>query len=526
MEFVIITVIVFFIELAFLIGVVANRNDKKIIIVSPTWTRYEPTASFWMIEFCLYTVQDLMIAPVIKSVKIKGVDITGSLKGISEQIPINKVEGITKTQLARWDELRRISYQNNLTDKEESEYQKLHKLIQEGLKDGPKGVEIYMATDELPFDIVEGQTYPISLEIYSEAETYAFTTEVYVFSLPSHPNWNPAELHAHSNFSDGTKKLVEMRDIYKNKGYKILYMTDHSNMLQKKGWSNYTKAVFEATPNDLQGIKLYPGTELTVKYKNPDSGDVQYGDLLAYGIKDLKGLENRVHSPQVGINNILANNPDISSPAIAHPYRITFSRLDWLVYKYRGFEVISGIQMNFSDSASPMIKWRSELTRLLSDTFKHGYFASARTAGDYHARGETVKDYVTYLGTKSWSAKSSVDLSLYNGKTIASRYGGLGYFELIHGRTTTEIGDKLTGVAAGETLILEFTFKPIKSGEYTITIYQDDKQEKIYTTSKSYNAGGTYTSRNDFVFPGGQHYYYLYISGSDYVYSSPIFVSD
>ena len=172
-----------------------------------------------------------------------------------------------------------------------------------------------------------------------------------------------------------------------------------------------------------------------------------------------------------------------------------------------------------------MIKWRSELTRLLSDTFKHGYFASARTAGDYYARGETVKDYVTYLGTKSWSAKSSVDLSLYNGKTIASRYGGLGYFELIHGRTTTEIGDKLTGVAAGETLILEFTFKPIKSGEYTITIYQDDKQEKIYTTSKSYNVRHLYLKKR-FCISWGQHYYYLYISGSDYVYSSPIFVSD
>ena len=234
MEFLIITLIVFLIDLAFLIGVVANNNDKKFIIISPTWTRYEPTASFWMTEFYLYTVQDLKIAPVIRSVKIKGVDITGSIKSISEQIPINKVEGITKAQLARWDELRTTSFQNNLTDKEESEYQKLHKLIQKGLKDGPKGVEIYMATDELPFDIVEGQTYPISLEIYSEAETYAFTTEVYVFSLPSHPNWSPAELHAHSNFSDGTKKLVEMRDIYKNKGYKILYMTDHSNMLQKR----------------------------------------------------------------------------------------------------------------------------------------------------------------------------------------------------------------------------------------------------------------------------------------------------
>ena len=133
---------------------------------------------------------------------------------------------------------------------------------------------------------------------------------------------------------------------------------------------------------------------------------------------------------------------------------------------------------------------------------------------------------MTYLGTKSWGTKSSVDLSLYNGKTIASRHGGLGYFELTHGRTTIEIGDKLTGVAARETLILDLTFKPIKSGEYVITIYQDDKQEKIYTTSKSYTAGDTYTSRTDFTFTGGQHYYFLYISGSDYVYSSPIFISD
>ena len=50
-----------------------------------------------------------------------------------------------------------------------------------------------------------------------------------------------------------------------------------------------------------------------MKYKNPDSGDIQYGDLLAYGIKDLTGLENKVHTPQVGINNILANNPSVSS---------------------------------------------------------------------------------------------------------------------------------------------------------------------------------------------------------------------
>jgi hypothetical protein len=527
MEFVVITLVVLFINLAFLIGAVTNNNnDDKFVIVSPIWTRYEPTASFLMIKFYLYTVRDLKIAPLMKSVKIKGVDIKASLQNVSEQIPINKVEGITKTQLIRWNELRKTSYQTDLTDKEESEYQKLHKLIQEGLKDGPKGVEIYMDTDKLPFDIVEGETYQVSFEIYSEAGTHIFTTEVYIFSLPSDSNWSPAELHAHSIFSDGTKKLVEMRDIYKNKGYKILYMTDHSNMLQKKGWSNYTKAVFEATPDDSKGIKLYSGTELTVKYKNPDNEDVQYGDLLAYGIKDLTGLENKVHTPQIGINNILANNPGVSSPAIAHPYRITFSRLDWLVSKYRGFEVISGIQANFSDSASPVIKWRSELTRLLSDTFKHGYFASARTAGDYHARGETVKDYVTYLGTTSWSKKSSVDLSLYNGKTIASRYGSLGYFELTHDRTTIEIGDRLTGVAAGETLILDLTFKPIKTGEYVITIYQDDKQEKVYATSKSYTAGDIFTSRTESTFPGGQHYYFLYVSGSDYVYSSPIFVSD
>lgn len=133
---------------------------------------------------------------------------------------------------------------------------------------------------------------------------------------------------------------------------------------------------------------------------------------------------------------------------------------------------------------------------------------------------------MTYLGTESWSEKSSVDLSLYNGKTIASRYGGLGYFEITHGGTTIEIGDRLTGVAAGETLILDLTFRPIKSGEYVITIFQDDKQEKIYTASKLYTAGDTYTLKTDFAFPGDKHYYFLYIGGPDYIYSSPIFVSD
>lgn len=167
----------------------------------------------------------------------------------------------------------------------------------------------------------------------------------------------------------------------------------------------------------------------------------------------------------------------------------------------------------------------------LSSTFSYGYFASARTGSDWHAKvgDPNHPGYVTWLRTSNWSTKSSVDSALYAGATVASRKGGLAYMSLTRGSTLGQVGDRLTGIPANATFQLQITFKPLESGTYTIKVYRNNKQEEVFTYTASFSAGGTYNPAGSsyyFRFPGGSNYYYLSISGPDYIYSSPIFVKD
>jgi hypothetical protein len=197
----------------------------------------------------------------------------------------------------------------------------------------------------------------------------------------------------------------------------------------------------------------YPGAEVEVgTYTYDEFGNPIFtaaGHSLAYGVASLTGLTNRFYTPQGEIDQVLANNTSgPSSPAIAHPYNLLYPWTDWTVLRYRGMELMADLQTNFSDTASPMVKWRAELTRLLANTFTYGYFASARTGGDFHG---------------------SVD-----------------------------------------------------------EVWRNNKQTQVFTYSGSYMGGSTYNpcTNYSFTFPGGSNYYYLYISGPDYIYSSPIFIGN
>jgi len=312
-------------------------------------------------------------------------------------------------------------------------------------------------------------------------------------------------------------------------------VTDHSDGIASSGWSTYATSIIGASISGA--VSLYPGAEVTLGYW--DYSDpyvpvfVTQGDCLAYGINSLTGLTNKLYSPQTGIDNVLNNYPSgPSSPAIAHPTGNP-SWTDWTVVRYRGLELMSGtLQTQFSDTASPMVRWRSELSRLLSNTFTYGYFASARTGSDWHQLPlESHAGYVTWLRTSSWSTKSSVDSRLSAGQTVASRRGGLAYMSIVYGTTTKQIGERLTGVPTGSTLKLYVTIKPVETGTYTVYIYRDNKAQLTYSSTQSFTAGGTYnpfspSSYLNYTFPGGSHYYFVYISGPDYMYTSPIFIKN
>ena len=51
------------------------------------------------------------------------------------------------------------------------------------------------------------------------------------YILPSNVNWYRANMHCHSNISDGSFTPDKIKKVYKEKGYSIVAFTDHDILL-------------------------------------------------------------------------------------------------------------------------------------------------------------------------------------------------------------------------------------------------------------------------------------------------------
>lgn len=492
--------------------VMKNRYECDIVAISKDQIRVEPTADEWIIEFFLFTEADIIKNLILKSVKIKGLDITPELVQTPESLPVNNVKGKFLTRFLKPDKSTiRLDMSESFMLFKEQKFKEL------------QSVEIKISPKKLPFKIDKGKIYPIKFEIKNRTDTCSFTIPIYVMPLPIDLEWTPTELHAHTTFSDGLKSPDKLMQIYKNKGYKVLYITDHTDSILniEGGWDTYKNIANLSNEN----IAVYPGTEMTVYHKNKKGRKV-YSDILAYGICDLKDMKNNIYTTQEGIENILKNNPGLSSCAIAHPYHILYPWKDWSVKRYGGIELIAGYQTNFFKSQNLMTRWQNEVKRLLGETFKYGYFPSVRAGGDYHCRPiKMMFDFVTYIKTPRWDKKYCVDRTIYLGKTVASYYGGLTYFKLKFGNLKAEVGDIIRDVPKGSLLRFIIVFKPIKTGKYIISLNCGSKAKPIYHIRDYFIQGKTYLLDGYFKFPGKKQFYYLYINGKDIIITSPIFMS-
>lgn len=506
-----------------------SESPAEIWLVAPLQVRYSPTAEVWPIS-----VGALTVGRFDGDISVTGVRCGEhqiplvNAEGASNRVPKVAVPGVTKGAIERWLALREKA-PCGLPLSEEAEFSDLSRVVRAATADTPPAW-LYLQPDTFPFEVVDQQDYPIIVSVDVGGESREVTVLVLSRNLPSDPSWSPAELHIHTDTSDGHSTPDDIATLYSSAGYRVAYITDHSDGIAADGWAAYASNVSGASITGV--ISLYPGAEVEVgtftydEFGNPIFHGA--GHSLAYGVASLTGLTNRLYTPQGEIDQVLNNNTSgPSSPAIAHPYNLVYTWTDWTVLRYRGMELMADLQTNFADTASPMVKWRAELTRLLANTFTYGYFASARTGGDFHGDvADTVPTYVTWLRTGSWSSKSSVDSAIYNGRTVASRMGGLGYMTIGYNTTTKYVGDRLTGVPTGATLKLSIVFKPVQTGTYTIKVWRNNKQTEIFTYTAAYSGGYTYypCTNYTFTFPGGSNYYSLYISGPDYIYASPIFV--
>ncbi|MHB1420076.1 MAG: PHP domain-containing protein [Bacillota bacterium] len=512
-----------------------EKYDGSLFIVAPDELRFEPSAAFWSVSFSLISLSDMQTNPILKSVVFDGVDISKALTDLPTVLPVNKARDITMEQILRWHELRKQNATGIITSTDLTELGKLDELIKKAIASPAGSVELKIHPSEIPIVIEKDTTYPLQIELQNNRGMHTFSTHMMIQALPTDSKWVPVQLHVHSIFSDGRRTPLEIANIYKNMGYKAIYITDHLDKLPD--WTIYRKSIADAA--NQSGISVFPGTEIAVGVSK------EKGHLLAYGIVNLTGLENQPHEPQQCINNVLRNSGQ-SSSAIAHPDSMP-SWTDWTVTKYSGFELMSGkLQIFFDEKTRPVVRWRSELMRLLSETFGQIWRPSARAGDDWHSGqwyDPNPVGYVTYLMTSGSTNKSAIDSALLRGKSVASKHGSLAYFRFKWKGKTVSTGEALKGVPAGSIINTDITFKPLISGKYTINIYRDDlikfnstpkssllcrwiSRGVVYKRSGIYNNKSTYNFSANIFAPFGRHYYYLYISGEDHIYSTPIFLSN
>lgn len=347
--------------------------------------------------------------------------------------------------------------------------------------------------------------------------------------FPRYPGWYPADLQVHSTFSDGAKELAEVVKLLAARGYRIAYFTDHTDLMGPR-WAEYKQACYRASSGRSSGsdIIALPGAEFSTGRSEGSQAWEKQGDLLAYGIKDVKGLDNNTFSPQQGIDHVNSNCPGLSSAAIAHPYGDPAWK-DWNAVGYRGIEIMSGVlQRDFGLEARPVRRWRLEVTRQLKDSIWRGGIPSPRAGSDYHGRwfDPWHAGYVTYLylgpeweGLPYLRRQAAVNSALYQGRTVASRHGSLAFLT-INGQVPGAI---LLGVERKTPLALEIHLQAALKGQFRLRVYQDWRLKFWW---RAYlNAGAGCHQRREWRFPGGDHYYWLAVSGDDFVYSAPIYVS-
>jgi hypothetical protein len=348
-------------------------------------------------------------------------------------------------------------------------------------------------------------------------EETSFETEVGICAYPADGVWVPGDLHAHSTYSDGWDSIATLVDDWSYYGYEFLYMTDHCGSVTSQ-WASYASSCRSASHSDCVAL---PGTETKT---------AAGGHLLAYGVANTSGIPESTYSGQQLIDNVNANNPSQpSSASIAHPNAMFMSWSEWSVLRQRGMEIMSGIQWYFDPNCGPMTRWRSECQRLAPYTFRYGYMPSPRTGSDWHNWLVSSIEFVTYAYVPSeWTStmtydqkKAAADSALYNGRVVASNWGSAALLR-INGNA---IGSVVDGVAGGTTLNFSVTVYAAYSDTYRVRVYRGNMAETVYDASASISAGGSRQWTFTKTFPGGDQYYWVYVSDGDDVYTSPIYIS-
>jgi len=247
------------------------------------------------------------------------------------------------------------------------------------------------------------------------------------------------------------------------------------------------------------------------------------GHLLAYGLPDIRSLENQALVGPVLAQRIV-DKARTASFSVAHPYGPrSWNWVENPLTGSFGLEIMSGFQTDFSLEGASIHLWR----RLWQD----GATVSVRTGSDWHGNPLPFPTYATFLPVPvrwremDWrEQKHLVDLALARGRTAVSKNGSLAVLRL----NRHPPGAIIPRPRWGTNLAFDIWFRPGPRGSYRLALIRDDAietplwEKEVRVDDPSF---GPYLWVTAIYSSPSRHYYWLYGEGSDYLYTTPILVT-
>jgi len=323
---------------AFAAGATSVDTTKPELVTAllPDYSTFDHTAKEW-----IFTAVPLQIASGNWQVRLKeaviretGMSLEHSEQEWSDALAIGATAGEAK-ELENTFALRRRNLQEQITAAEQSGLERdLQRAYDRIRARDPQGRSVFGIRLPAP-QVVPGEPYLLDLTFEArekagpaDIRTFTVTIQVWPVVLPppieDHSTWFRADLHLHSNYSDGAARhLYAVRDVFlAGRGYHIAYMTDHvgvnsTNHLSRsiclcppRGWCTYyerTHGVVINIPHNPcnaattwscyvtntrrvsvpTGISFFPGVELSAAAIRPPTGvraEDGEGHALGYGI--------------------------------------------------------------------------------------------------------------------------------------------------------------------------------------------------------------------------------------------------
>ena len=378
--------------------------------------------------------------------------------------------------------------------------------------------------------------------------------------IEDNSTWIRGDLHIHSLYSDGDQNLFSIRDQTPNmrgRGYHLVYMTDHvgsdtTRYLQRSAclcpvgpgmpppcnatstWQCY---VTNTQRVSLPEVAFFPGAEINTR---PDTwfGTAAGGHALLYGMNSLRRHDNNqlLFCGTLSGPELVLAAPRPCTPGVAHP-TTPLPGFQWIypIRDYHGVEIMTPWDWRHNLDSSETQWWlaRAFTPEALSDAVNGRGAQSVRTGSDFHwGWAGFAQLYTHVLIPSTWNAWSSApwnerrqkaDGALAAGRTIASHRGGWGRVA-VNGAMP---GGVVRNIPQNQPLSFNVRFIPSRTGSYTIRVFRNnDTGNPVYSESVWGTAGVEITRNFTRSFPGGTQGYWLYIDGSDDIYSTHVVVSD